>query len=169
MSAFDRALEITLAYEGGYVNNPLDRGGATNYGITQRSYDAWRKTTGQEPRSVDLIEDLEVRAIYLADYWMPCNCDSLPDPIAIALFDMAVNSGTWNAKMALQRAVNVRADGVIGDVTVRAVNATPAVLLRLMKQRASVICDEVQERPSQTAFLHGWINRLLDLTYKLQS
>lgn len=168
-SAFDRALERTLAYEGGYVNNPLDRGGPTNRGITQRAYDAWRKTTGQEPRSVDLVEDAEVRAIYLADYWMPCNCDSLPEPIGAAVFDMAVNSGVWNAKITLQNAVRVRADGVIGEATIAAANATPNALLRFLKGRAAFIAEILHERPTQCAFLEGWINRLLDQCYYLRA
>lgn len=168
MSAFDSALERTLAYEGGYVNHPLDRGGPTYRGITQRTYDVFRKTTGQPGRSVELASDDEIRAIYLADYWMPCNCDSLPDHLAAAVFDMAVNSGVWNAKITLQNALRVRPDGVIGENTIRAANEMPTALLAFMKGRAGHYCEIVQERPSQTAFLHGWINRLLDLTYRLK-
>ena len=168
MSAFDLALERTLFYEGGFVNNPLDRGGATNHGITQRTYDTWRKARGQTPQPVELIDDSELRAIYHEYYWAPCNCDALPEPIAAALFDFAVNSGAWNAKLALQRAVKVRADGVIGDGTIAAVNNTPNVLLLFLKQRGAFIAEILHERPTQCAFLEGWINRILDLCYELK-
>lgn len=168
MSPFDTALERTLKYEGGYVNNPLDRGGATNYGVTQRTYDTFRKTTGKAPQSVDLIGDDEVRTIYHDDYWKPCNCDALPDFLAAAVFDMAVNSGVWNACLALQRAVHVQADGVIGDNTLRSVNATPNVLKVFLKQRGHLVAEDVQTRPSQSAFLGGWIDRLIDQCYELK-
>jgi lysozyme family protein len=168
VSSFDAALERTLKYEGGYVNNPLDSGGATNYGITQRSYDTFRATSGKPKQAVDLITDDEVRTIYHDDYWKPCNCDGLPDDIAAAVFDMAVNSGVWNAKIALQRAVRVQADGVVGENTIRAVNATQGVLLAFLKQRAHLIGEILISKPSQAAFAAGWISRLLDQAYELR-
>lgn len=167
-ASFDKALARTLDFEGGYVHHPYDQGGATNRGITQRTYDNFRRTTGQVGRTVELIDDEEVRAIYLADYWMPCNCDSLPEHVAAAVFDMAVNSGVWNAKIALQTAAQVRADGVIGPQTIEAVNRTPQVLLEFLKQRGHLISEIVQEKPQQAVFLHGWINRLLSQAYELR-
>lgn len=164
--SFDAALAATLVFEGGYVNNPLDPGGATNRGITQRTYDAWRNAHSLAMQPVTGMTDDEERAIYLENYWMPCRCDDLPDALAAAVFDMAVNSGVWNAKLALQRAVSVQADGVIGPETLAAVAATPDVLLRLLKQRAGLIAEIVIERPTQSAFLHGWINRLLEQAWK---
>lgn len=166
MTTFDTALERTLGFEGGIESNPLDRGGRTNYGITQPSYDAWRTTTGQPKRPVDLITDVEVRAVYLADYWMPCRCDEMPDALATAVFDMAVNSGVWNAKLALQRALGVKADGIVGPATLSAIKATPDIVLRFLKQRAGLITEIVIDRPGQAAFLHGWINRLLDQAWR---
>jgi lysozyme family protein len=166
VTSFDDALERTLGFEGGHVNHPADRGGNTNYGVTQKAYDAWRKTTGQPTQPVDFITDAEVRELYLADYWKPCNCDALPPVLAACVFDMAVNSGVWNAKITLQRALSVKADGVVGDLTVKAANATPQAVLRFLKQRAALYVEIVQERPSQAVFLHGWINRLLDQAWR---
>lgn len=165
-TAFDAALEQTLGFEGGFSNDPLDRGGRTNFGITQPSYDAWRLSTMQPKRSVDLITDAEVKAIYLADYWMPCRCDEMPEPLARAVFDMAVNSGVWNAKLALQKALGVKADGIIGPTTLGAIPTMPGVVLRFLKQRAGLIAEDVMTRPGQSAFLHGWIDRLLDQAWK---
>ena len=163
--AFLRALAFTTSpeIEGGYSNHPQDRGGPTNHGITQRTYDNWRTTTGKEKRMVDLIDDYEVSAIYHDDYWVPCNCEQLPEPLSIAVFDMAVNSGTWNAKLTLQRALNVKADGIIGPVTLRAAKATPNVTLRFLEKRGAFIQEILYARPGQVAFLEGWIKRLLRL------
>lgn len=167
MSAFDRALKQTLGFEGGWSNDPDDRGGRTNYGITQKTYDAWRTTTGQTPAYVEAITDEEVRAIYLADYWMPCRCDELPELLALAVFDFAVHSGALNAKLNLQRALGVRADGHIGPVTIASAAATDprAATLRLLKKRAAFLQECVESRPANVKFLEGWINRLLDQAF----
>lgn len=164
VSAFDKALAQTLGFEGGWSNVRGDRGGPTNYGITQRAYDAWRLTTGQVGRTVELITDEEVRAIYLADYWIPCRCDDLPEALALAVFDMAVNSGVNNARFTLQRALGVKADGVIGPVTVAAAaQSDPApIVMRFLKKRAAFLADVIEAHPSDVQFLAGWISRLLD-------
>lgn len=166
--AFLKALELTLGFEGGYVNHPLDRGGATHYGVTQKTYDTWRRTTGKGLQDVALISELEVRAIYWSDYWVPCNCDELPADLACAVFDMAVNSGPWNAKLTLQRALMVRADGVIGPNTIRAAKAMPDAVLRFLKRRGAFIQELIYTRPTQVVFLEGWINRLLDQAWRPQ-
>jgi lysozyme family protein len=163
---FVKALEHTLRFEGGYVHHPLDRGGATNYGITQKTYDGWRRTTGKPLQSVEFITDLEVRGIYFENYWQPCNCEALPERLGECVFDMAVNSGPWNAKLTLQRAVMVRADGVIGPLTISAAKSMPDAVLRFLKRRGAFIQEILYTRPSQVAFLEGWFNRLLDQAWR---
>jgi lysozyme family protein len=158
--AFLDALAKTLAHEGGLSDHPLDAGGRTNMGITQRTYDTYRRTSGESARAVDDMTDREMREIYHDNYWLPCHCDDLPPPLARAVFDMAVNSGPWNAKLTLQRALRVKADGVIGPVTVAA--AKHASVLPFLKKRAGFIQEIIADKPSQVAFLEGWINRLLD-------
>lgn len=138
------------------------------YGVTQKTYDAWRKTTGQPLRPVDDMTDLELKAIYFSDYWTPCNCDALPENLARAVFDMAVNSGPWNAKLALQRSLRVRADGVIGPATIAAAKATPDAVLQFLKRRGAFIQEILIARPTQVAFLEGWLNRLLEQAWRLK-
>lgn len=164
--AFLRALEKTLGFEGGYANVPGDRGGATNYGVTQKTYDAWRRTTGQTLQQVELIGDNEVRAIYQDNYWNPCHCDDLPEPLAHVVFDMAVNSGVFNAVLTLQRALGVRVDGLIGAVTLESAAQTDpkAAAMRFLKKRGGFIQDVIEAHPEQVKFLEGWIARLLDQT-----
>lgn len=101
--AFRTALSFTLKWEGGFVNHPKDPGGATNYGITQATYDSWRKRQGLPPKPVREITLEEAEAIYRTRYW-----DSLPAryaekdlPLALALFDYAVNGGLGAASRAL--------------------------------------------------------------------
>lgn len=167
MSPFARALAATLDYEGGYVHHPLDRGGATHYGITQRTYDNWRLTTGRPKRSVELIDMSEIEGIYHDYYWEPCGCSQLPERLAVAVFDMAVHSGPWNAKLTLQRALRVKADGVIGPKTIEAANAAPPeAVLAFLKRRGAFLQELINTRPSQVIFLEGWINRLLEQAWR---
>lgn len=90
MANFDKALAFVLAQEGGYVDNPKDPGGATNQGITQRTYDTWQHRFGRGLKPVSQITSGEVRDIYEVLYWQAYGCDSLPDGWALFIFDAAV-------------------------------------------------------------------------------
>lgn len=103
MTAFDKALAQVLKWEGGYVEHPADPGGATAYGVTQATYDAWRRKQGTEVRPVREIDRSEVEAIYWQQYWLRAGCDQLePAALALVVFDAAVNSGVGAALKWLQ-------------------------------------------------------------------
>lgn len=125
MSNFDRSLAYVLKEEGGYSNDPRDPGGATNFGIIQRVYDDYRKRLGLPARAVKLIDESEVKAIYQASYWSLAKCDLLPDGVDYVVFDGAVNSGVGQSAKWLQRALGVKADGIIGPATIAAAEAYP--------------------------------------------
>lgn len=126
---FTRSLEAVLKEEGGYSNHPKDPGGATNLGVTQRVYDAWLKNNGKAPRSVREITRAEVESIYYQQYWLAARGDQLPDGVDLAMFDYAVNSGPSRAIKDLQRALGVKVDGLIGNVTLAAVAAADPIKL----------------------------------------
>lgn len=118
---FEDALEIILRHEGGYVNNPLDPGGETHYGITK----AVAEDNGYHGDMRYLPLGL-ARQIYRTRYWMPIKADRMPWPIAIVTFDAAVNSGVGRASLWLQQCLKVDQDGKIGDETLDAArNADP--------------------------------------------
>ena len=118
MTAFvwDTAINITLGFEGGYVNNKNDEGGETKYGISKKAY---------PDLDIANLTVEQAKEIYKRDYWDRCKCDFLPDSISISLFDFAVNSGTKRAIRYLQRALGVTIDGVIGNQTIGACNRIP--------------------------------------------
>lgn len=93
---FPIALKLTLKYEGGFVNNPRDPGGATNMGITiaTLSHELGRRASVQEVRNLskDLAAD-----IYRKKYWNVINGDELPGGVDVLAFDIAVNSGPGRA------------------------------------------------------------------------
>lgn len=123
MNEFSRALAKVLVHEGGFSDHPQDPGGATNRGITQSVYDDYRRGLGKSPQSVKKLTDGELESIYRARYWSLVKADSLPPGVNYVVFDGAVNSGVSQSAKWLQRAVGVKADGVIGPATLAAVNS----------------------------------------------
>ena len=121
-SNFRQSLSLVLAHEGGFVNHPRDPGGATNQGVTQKVYDAFRKYMHLPLQSVKFILDSEVSDIYNKQYWRTIKGDSLPCGIDYAVFDFGVNSGIYRAIKYLQKLVGVNPDGVLGMVTLAAVD-----------------------------------------------
>lgn len=104
MDTFEKALKFTLQWEGGYVNHPNDKGGPTNMGITQKTYDDYlRKNDLYCIKHVKDISDFEVQQIYRKEYWNRIDGDGLLQDFAIAAFDFAVNSGVTRAKSYINR------------------------------------------------------------------
>lgn len=128
------ALQLVLAHEGGFVFHPKDPGGATNKGVTQKVYDAFREAKGKDVRSVKLITSDEVVAVYDEQYMDRIRFDRLPAGIDYAMFDYAVNSGVKRAVMDAQRQLNQNANlyGILGKLNVDGVpgNATIAALCK---------------------------------------
>jgi lysozyme family protein len=136
--AFDAAFEWILEAEGVDSDDPADPGGRTRYGISQASHPGV---------DVEHLTREQAREIYLREYWQPIGGDSLSPPVALVLFDTAVNHG-------LTRALRMRNQAdVLGQNTVRAILAF----------RAHLYVDLVLRNPEQIKFLKGWIARLLRL------
>jgi len=102
---FADCLAFTLQYEGGDSNDPRDPGGATRNGITQATYDAWRKGSGRVRQSVFRMTGLERDAIYLANYWNEMRCGTLATGVDLVVFDASVNSGTARARRWLRASI----------------------------------------------------------------
>lgn len=120
-SRFSVCLPLTLAYEGGWSNHPLDPGKATMRGVTQAVYDDWCSMHGLAKQSVGHISDSELTQIYQWRYWDAARCGSLPVGVDYALFDFAVNSGVRRAVQLLQRVLDIKDDGAMGPMTAAAV------------------------------------------------
>ena len=161
---FSNCLAFTLRWEGGYSNVKGDRGGATNKGITQRTYDGWRHDQALPLVDVKHITDPEVEEIYKARYWAPIYGGNLPPQIALAVFDGAVNSGTAQAAKWLQRALGVADDGIIGPQTLAALTGTnPATVALKVCDLREQFLRNLAAKPGQQQFLTGWMRRVLAL------
>ncbi len=106
--SFDRAFQITVGVEGGYVNDPADPGGETKYGISHRAY----PDIDIKALTLDQAKD-----IYQRDYWTPASCGRMPERIGHLVFDCAVHHGVKTAIKLLQRALKVADDGEFGPIT----------------------------------------------------
>lgn len=162
---FADLLPFTLAREGGYVDDVLDRGGATNRGITTATYDRWRKSKGLAIQPVKLCTPEETEAIYRDWYWHPIHGDDLLiyDPnVALQVFDMGVNAGTGTAVKLLQGACGAVEDGVMGAQTLGQVMKMDKESLRdsYMAARQAHYRAIVGHRADQAKFLPGWLKRV---------
>ena len=160
----DKMIGDVLRREGGYVDNPNDRGKATNFGITQATLAAWR----QRPVTADDVRNMaegEARAIYLSRYLTEPRLDRIHDPYVLALaFDCAVNHGPHRVIRWLQQAVGVVDDGVLGPVSEVAINTAEPVRLyqRLLARRIVFYGEIVSRDRSQAAFILGWLRRVAE-------
>ncbi len=157
----DQILDDLIRREGGYVHDPVDRGGPTNYGITQRTLRAWRgqAVTAAEVRR--LTRD-EARAIYQRRYVDAPGFATLPDPLRAQVVDDGVLSSPRQAVRDLQRAIGgVRVDGRLGPKTRAAIRRRGArvVHARLLQTRTVRLGRVVQKDLSQARFLAGWLTR----------
>lgn len=94
------SLSTTLSFEGGYSNNPVDPGRATNLGVTLETLSRWLGRVATVEEIKDLTK-VSVAPIYKKFFWEPCGCDSLASGVDLAVFDYAVNSGPGAAIRAL--------------------------------------------------------------------
>lgn len=174
---FRRAVEKVLAHEGGFVDDPLDPGGATNYGISLRYLRGLGTDIGDLDNDGD-VDEQDIRklsreqaiAIYRARWWDRYGLARIDDAgVAATLFDLMVNMGATTAVRLLQQSLNtcgqaVLVDGVLGPKTVDAINRTPAgwllAELRLAAIRRYVSLVTANRKLSK--FLLGWIRRALD-------
>lgn len=159
---FNAIVEYTLKKEGGYVDDNVDKGGETNFGISKASH----------PNvNVKNLTKEEAIEIYRKKYWDSTNIDKIHDQrIAQKLFDMSVLMGQKQAVILLQRALlasgrDVLIDGDLGRITVRKTNECKnreGLLWCFIGEIANYFRDVVQYDPSQKRFLDGWNNRAYD-------
>jgi lysozyme family protein len=154
---FLSAIDKTLEHEGGYVNDPHDPGGETNYGISKRSYP-----------NLDIKHLTREQAIeiYHRDWWDRYGYGRIDNAeLAAKVFDLAVNMGPRRAHKLLQQAINrcteadLMVDSRIGPKTIAAVNACPGkgLLLGILKGLAI----EFYESLNKPRYLKGWTRRAL--------
>lgn len=156
-SSWERAIAFVLDQEGGYTTDPADPGGETNFGISKKAY----PTLDIKNLTVDQAKD-----IYHKDYWNPCRCDNLPFPIALAVFDMAVNQGVTTAIKAMQETFGATPDGVIGPMTLAAIKETgndPRKFKLFLARRLTAYSRLMAANQALLVFARNWSFRVISL------
>lgn len=155
-------LPLTLIFEGGFNDDPVDRGGRTNRGIIQTEYDKYRQGKNLPLNDVKNISDDEVNDIYLNGYWLPSKCDQMPDKVATVVFDTSVNSGQGRSIKTLQQAVGAVVDGAIGPETISKLKSFDQLSLAntFLANRVNFYNAIVAKDPTQQKFLGGWLRRV---------
>lgn len=145
--------------EGGYINHPKDPGGATDRGITQRTFDAWNRKQGQPKRSVRGISKSEADDILAVEYLDAVRAGELPSGVDYAVADYSINSGPSQAVRDLQRVLGVKADGQIGPQTMAALSTKDAaeIVIGLCRRRLAFM-KRLKHWPS---FKNGWTTRVM--------
>lgn len=147
---FEKALEFLFPSEGGYSNHKDDMGGPTNMGVTQSTYNSYRKKHNLPYKNVINITRGEAKQIYYEDYWLTSGADKVSDPkMGIVLFDTAVLHGPAKAREFYSYSG--------GDIN------------KFLDIRRKSYDNIVANRPSQKVFYQGWQNRVTNLQSYLKN
>jgi lysozyme family protein len=168
MADFKILANKILKWEGGFANDPSDRGGATNMGITLATL---RRVGYDKDGDCDIDTD-DIRLLTPADacfilrkyYWNRWQADSiLCQAIANILVDWVWASGKWGIIIP-QRILKVQADGIVGPATLNAVNTIDKdkFLEQIYEARVAFIQNIIKNDPPQEKFEKGWMRRLGD-------
>ncbi|WP_300794288.1 glycosyl hydrolase 108 family protein [uncultured Bacteroides sp.] len=134
MANFEKALELVLKNEGGYVNDPNDNGGETYKGVSRRAnpqWSGWKIIDGYKKKYKDFKKKLDsdnelqkcVKSLYRSNYWNPIKGDDLVhQDMAEEMFDAAVNFGITKAIKLAQKTVGFEQSGVMTNILVERLN-----------------------------------------------
>lgn len=167
MAKAEKLIPKLLRWEGGFVNDPDDAGGATNKGVTIATF---RKFYGEDATIEQLkrITDDQWMHIFKVGYWDKYKADDIKDQsIANLCVDWLYNSGITAIKR-VQKIVGVVDDGIVGPKTIEAINtkASRSLFYQIRAARIAFVETIARNKPSQRKFLQGWKNRILSFEYE---
>lgn len=177
MDTFEKALHHTLGVEGDFSNHPADPGGATRFGITERTARKWGYTGDMRLLPVELA-----KSIYREGYWDIIKLDdvaALSEGVAMEMFDTAVNCGPAVPVKFLQRLLNIfnreqrdysdiAVDGLVGRHTIQALAAflrrrgklgAEVLVEALNSLQGAFYTDLAERRPANESFAFGWFSQ----------
>jgi lysozyme family protein len=176
--AVDQMIDDVIRREGGFVDHPEDRGGPTNFGITQAtlSRHLGRHATADDVRRLGRAT---AREIYRREYFDGPRIDQLPARIRPFVFDAAVNHGPGRAIRFVQRVCDAAGfgplaiDGACGPRTALAAAAAERamgdwLLAALVEERRNFYLALAERRPEQRVFVNGWLNRLAEFDVPME-
>jgi lysozyme family protein len=172
MAKIELLVPKILKWEGGYVNDPLDAGGATNKGVTLGT---WRHVGYDKDGDGD-IDAADIKLLSVEDatmvmkkfFWDKWHADDIKSQaIAEILVDWVWGSGVWGIKIP-QRILGVAQDGNVGPLTLKRVNEYPnqhELFDKIKQARIEFIDGIIKRKPSQVRFEKGWKSRVNSYTF----
>jgi lysozyme family protein len=173
MAKVELLAPILFKWEGGYQCDPSDRGNynsrgelvGTKYGVSAKACEEYYHAIP----SKNIMENLtpEKASFVLLKYWQGCKADLINNQsVANLLVDYYYNSGAV-AIQKVQGLLGLKVDGIVGDKTISAINASDQKLLfaQLWNVREKYYQGIVHNKPTFAKFLKGWLNRLNDYKY----
>ena len=154
-------------WEGGYVNDPKDKGGSTNMGVT---IGTWKKVGYDKDHDGD-IDETDIKLLskddfkyVLRQFWDRWKADEIKSQkVANILVDWVWGSGVWGIRIP-QRILGLKEDGVVGPITIAKVNSSneQELMNKIFAAREEFLDNIVKHNISQSKFIKGWKNRLND-------
>lgn len=171
MANSSKLVPFILQWEGGFVNDPDDLGGATNMGVTIGTYEAYCRKKGYPRPTIERLKNLtkeEWAEIFKTVYWDRWKADGINNQaVANILVDWVWASGVHGIKRP-QKLLGVAADGLVGPKTIAAINAAdPRKLFDAIKADRAKFIDEIcKARPKNEKYRKGWMNRINAIKYE---
>jgi lysozyme family protein len=176
---YEKAFTALLPLEGGYINDPHDKGGETNRGITKAfllsmadKYDQFKGVNVK-----DLTEE-QTKELYYLGFWKPLRIGEMPETVCSPFFNFAVNAGAGTAVRILQQSVNdfnafydfekrLKEDGIIGNETINTMDSLTRIVVYGQMQLEIIFRSKtadhyrriVLKNPDQERFLEDWLRR----------
>lgn len=184
MDKYDIAYAFTQKWEGGLSDDPADRGGITNYGVCIEFLKDCARIDSVHcqhlgislPLTRETIKALkkdQAKELFRWRFWDTPGFERYDTPLAITLFDCAVNHGVKRSILLAQKAFNnigdpalwLIVDGIQGPKTKTALQSVNAAALStaIISERRDFYRAIVKSNYSQRVFLRGWLNRADDL------
>ena len=171
MTRFDRAFDYLMTSEGGYSNHPKDKGGPTNWGITQGSLKIFNDHHNEGlPDDVKELTADQAKVIYRVTWWEPGFEQILDSRIAIKIFDHHANTddgeGSSRAVKLAQLALNqapqqneplLKVDGLLGPRTIAEINSSAYTWFMSEYKRQLKFWYLSRNNPT---FIRGWLARV---------
>ena len=170
MAKIEDLSPIIAKWEGKFVNDPTDNGGATNMGVTIGTW----KQVGYDKNHDGHIDEADIKLLnkddfkfVLRKYWNIWQADKINNQaVANILVDWVWGSGKWGVVIP-QRLLGLEDDGKVGAITLSHLNQANQKDLfeSIFNARVKFLNNIVAKNPSQSKFIKGWLNRLNDFKF----
>ena len=163
MERIEKLKSFILNWEGGFVNDLRDPGGATNKGVTLATF---RSVFGKDKTVKDLkkITDSQWMIIFKTKFWDRYKADSIKNEwITYLLVDWLWTSGPGNAIERVQKFLGLKVDGIVGNITINKINSYNGkeLFIKLWHLRENFI----KTRAQYPIYGKGWLRRLNGIQY----